>query len=189
MIVQTSHMLGRAAALSLLLLILFCAAGRAQDAEGNASAGEDVPEVESLLGTSDELPPWLRTPDGYVYRPADKPDPFRPFVRQAPSEEAFRPVTPQRPLTPLERVEVSQLRVVGIVSHVGSRDSLAMVEMPDGKGYVLRPGVSVGRYGGVVRSITANEVIIQERGHDIIGKEKTRDIVLKMHSTQGDFNE
>ncbi len=189
MIVQPSSICKPVAALCLLLLVVFGTAGHAQDAEGDASAEEDVLDVEGLLGTSDELPAWLKTPDGYVYKPAGKPDPFRPFIRQAPPEEAFRPVTPQRSLTPLERIEVGQLRVVGIVSRAGSQSVLAMVEMPDGKGYVLRPGVSVGRYGGVVRRITATEVIIQEQGRDITGKEQTRDIVLKIHPTQGDANE
>lgn len=195
MIVQPSSICKLVAALCLLLLLLSGAAGHAQDAEGDGpaesggSTEEDVLDVEALLGTSDELPAWLKTPDGYVYKPAGKPDPFRPFIRQAQPAEAFRPMTPQRPLTPLERIEVGQLRVVGIVSRTGSQGVLAMVEMPDGKGYVLRPGVAIGRHGGVVRRITATEVIIQEQGHDITGKEQTRDVVLKINPTQGDTDE
>ncbi|HDQ40343.1 MAG TPA: hypothetical protein ENN39_04855 [Desulfonatronum sp.] len=142
---------------------------------------------ESFLGTATELPVWLQTPDGYVYRPKDKPDPFRPFIRQVPEEETFRPLAPQRPLTPLERVEVSQLKVVGIMRQGRHHKSaLAMVEMPDGKGYVLRPGVTVGRYGGVVDRITTNEVVVLEQGHDITGREQTREIVLKLQPSQGE---
>ncbi len=142
---------------------------------------------ELFMGTSLELPDWLRTPDGYAFRPEGKPDPFRPFVRPAPPEEPFRAQVPTRALTPLERVEASQLRVIGIVWAVDRPDqALAMVEMPDGKGFVLRPGVGVGRYGGKVRRITANEVIIEEHGLDIAGREQVREVILKLHPSEGD---
>ena len=142
---------------------------------------------ELFMGTSLELPDWLRTPDGYAFRPEGKPDPFRPFVRPAPPEEPFRAQVPTRALTPLERVEASQLRVIGIVWALDRPDqALAMVEMPDGKGFVLRPGVGVGRYGGKVRRITANEVIIEEHGLDIAGREQVREVILKLHPSEGD---
>ncbi|SMP42936.1 Tfp pilus assembly protein PilP [Desulfonatronum zhilinae] len=149
---------------------------------------EDDNGVEELfMGTTLELPDWLRTPDGYVFRPEGKPDPFRPFVRPAPPEESFRAQAPARALTPLERVEATQLRVIGIVWAVDRPDqALAMVEMPDGKGFVLRPGVGVGRYGGKVRRITANEVIIEEHGLDIAGREQVREVILKLHPSEGD---
>ncbi|PTN37004.1 pilus assembly protein PilP [Desulfonatronum sp. SC1] len=149
--------------------------------------GEDNGVKELFMGTSLELPDWLRTPDGYVFRPVGKPDPFRPFVRPAPPEEAFRAQVPARELTPLERVEATQLRVIGIVWAMDRPDqALAMVEMPDGKGFVLRPGVGVGRYGGKVRRITANEVIIEEYGLDIAGREQVREVILKLHPSEGD---
>lgn len=152
-----------------------------------AAEGMDNGDEELFMGTSMELPDWLRTPDGYVFLPEGKPDPFRPFIRPAPPEEPFRPQAPTRALTPLERVEATQLRVVGIVWSVDRPDqALAMVEMPDGKGYVLRPGVGVGRYGGKVQRITASEVIIEEHGLDIAGREQVREVILKLHPTEGD---
>lgn len=152
-----------------------------------AQALAEQADQESFLGTTTDLPSWLQTPDGYVYRSEDKPDPFRPFIRQAPPEEDFRPMALQRPLTPLERIEAAQLRVVGIIHQGRHReDALAMVEMPDGKGYVLRPGVAVGRYGGIVERITANEVVILEQGRDITGREQSREIILKLQPSQGE---
>ncbi len=162
-------------------LVSFNAAWAFQNTEAVDDAG-----VLSM-GTSLELPDWLRTPDGYVFQPQGKPDPFRPFVRPAPPvEETFRPQLPTRALTPLERIEATQLRIVGIVwSADRPEQALAMVEMPDGKGYILRPGVGVGRYGGKVRQITANEVIIEEQGQDIAGREQVREVILKLHPSEG----
>lgn len=168
--------------LTLLLFFQFVSPRAAWTVEG-----EENGEEELFMGTTLELPDWLRTPDGYVFRPEGKPDPFRPFVRPAPPEELFRTQVPTRELTPLERVEATQLRVIGIVWTVDRPDqALAMVEMPDGKGFVLRPGVGVGRYGGKVRRITANEVIIEEHGLDIAGREQVREVILKLHPSEGD---
>lgn len=167
-------------ALMVAAAVLVCPAwGVAQD-------GEDTVRHEASL----MLPDWLQPPDGYMYQPEDKPDPFQPFVQPVEPEQTFQPRALERPLTPLERVEATQLRVVGIVSSPGqARGALAMVELPDGKGYILRPGVGVGRYGGTVQIITPREVIIEEQGLDVAGREQTREIVLKLHPSQGDGDE
>lgn len=154
-----------------------------------AQAAEDAAPEDLLQGTATELPSWLQAPDGYVYSSTNKPDPFRPFVRPVPSaaEGGFQPLVPSRPLTPLEQVEASQLRLVGILwTREHPKTVVAMVELPDGKGYLLRPGVAVGRNGGVVESITAREVIIEEQGLDYAGKPVTRKVILKLHPSQGD---
>lgn len=144
-------------------------------------------ENDAMLGTSTELPSWLQTPDGYVYRPEDKPNPFRPFIRPVPStaEGGFQPLVSRRPLTPLEQVDATQLRVAGIMwEHDQPETALAMVEMPDGKGYVLRPGVFVGPNGGVVLAITPEEIIIEEKGLDYVGRPVARNVILRLHTSQ-----
>jgi Tfp pilus assembly protein PilP len=179
--ILTNKCLGLVGALLLFGAALFPAAAQSLD--------EPTAEAESLPETSPKLPYWLQTPDGYVYGSADKPDPFLPFVRPTlPAAQAgFQPLASDRPLTPLEEVEITQLRVVGILWEYGQAASvLAMVEMPDGKGYVLRPGTFVGRNGGVVQTITREKVIIQEKGLDYIGRPVSREVVLSLHPHQGD---
>ncbi|GAB6059168.1 pilus assembly protein PilP [Desulfonatronum parangueonense] len=173
--------------LIIALLAIFMAVSQVH-AQPLGDADDFTSETEAgLMGTALELPPWLRTPDGYWYRPDGKPDPFRPFVRPTPPEETFRPQIPQRALTPLERVEATQLRVVGILwDELFPERGLAMVEMPDGKGYVLRQGMSVGRYGGAVQQITEGEVVIVEQGRDIAGREQSREVILRLNPSRGD---
>ena len=48
----------------------------------------------------------------YAYNPTGKPDPFKPFIQLTPVKEASRKV----PMTPLQRYEVSQLKLVAIMS-------------------------------------------------------------------------
>lgn len=170
---------------AVLAILLGIWPGSVPDVGAETDQAEQV-EEPLMMGTSLELPDWLRTPDGYVFRSDGKPDPFRPFIRPAPTEEAFLPQAQQRALTPLERVDATQLRVIGIVWSMDRPElAYAMVEMPDGKAYVLRPGVAVGRYGGSVQRITGTEVIIVEYGLDIVGREQTREVILKLYPSEG----
>lgn len=173
--------------LTAVFMMCFCVSfAFSQEIEEN-----DENEEALIMGTLRELPAWLQTPDGYRYSSKGKPDPFRPFVRPAspilPVERGFIPDVPSRPLTPLEQVEANALRPVGIMWLQGQQNNaIAMVEMPDGKGYVLRIGMPVGRYGGVVRQITSEEIIIEERGRDYMGQTVTRSVVLTLHPSRGD---
>ena len=58
---------------------------------------------------------------GYIYLPAGKPDPFKPFmetdlVLKKKKEENLlkKTVAKGRPISPLQQVEIEQLRLVGI---------------------------------------------------------------------------
>ncbi len=63
---------------------------------------------------------------------------------------------------------------------------MALVELPNGKGYVLRIGTKVGCNDGRVIRIGNDFVIIQEKGINIFGKEVTKKIVLKIIRPQGE---
>ena len=132
-----------------------------------------------------EVPDWL-APSSYSYSPAGIDDPFVPFIQPEVREPAAAvPERPPRPLTPLERVEVSQLRLVGIIwgaeqSHTPS----AMVELPDGKGFILKTGTVVGRNMGQVVSIRPDEVVVMEEVTDIFGVTREKMTTLKLRPGQ-----
>jgi type IV pilus assembly protein PilP len=145
--------------------------------------------VEDRAASSDR-PQWME-PSSYRYDPATRSDPFVPFIRK---EE---PVTFQneeaqsnRPLTPLEKIEVTQLRVIGILWYPeGQKQTMAMVQLPDGKGFVLHKGMRVGRHNGIVDEITPEAIIVREQGRDILGKPTSRDVLIKLHRKQGVQND
>jgi type IV pilus assembly protein PilP len=140
---------------------------------------------EPANASSENRPGWI-DPPSYRYDAAGKDDPFVPFIQQ---QESTVQSTPDRPLTPLERVEVTQLRVVGILWHPENPDeSLAMVELPDGKGFVLKKGVHVGRNNGQVVDITENRIVVKEEYTDIFGKSQVREVPLKLHVKSGGGN-
>jgi type IV pilus assembly protein PilP len=111
--------------------------------------------------------------DAYNYDPAGKRDPFRPLSLLQEGD------TPQHePLTPLERYEIGQLRLVGVVLQLAP--PRAMVEDSAGLGFILTPGTPVGPNGGVVTEIRPREVVVEEWQTDVIGEKHRTEHVLEL---------
>lgn len=128
------------------------------------------PEVVEKV---EALPPAEEGPARPLYNPEGRRDPFRPFIAATPVEKERK-----RPLTPLERYSLSQLRLVAIV---WSEDgAVAMVEDPEGKGYSIRVGTRIGDRNGRVKKILKDRVIVVERFLDAFGKEKKEEVTLEL---------
>ncbi len=111
----------------------------------------------------------------FTYNPAGKPDPFKPFIQLTPIRESSRGT----PLTPLQKYDISQLKLVAIIcTHEGN---IALVEDATGKGYFLKKGVWIGKNDGKVTKILKDKVIIEEAYQDVFGQTKTQEISLILH--------
>ena len=165
------------------LLIFSCSVALSKDKGANESENNLLQELE-------KIPEWIRPPE-YKYSPGGKPDPFVPFIQaQEQKRPLVQPEKKKRVLTPLEKVEPAQLKLVGIIWYADRPEAaLAMVELPDGKGFILKKGVLVGRNGGQVIKISPDQVLIQEEVINIFGKLEKRNIALKLHSTKEESNE
>ena len=113
----------------------------------------------------------------YVYDPTDKRDPFQPFIA---THTPIMPPGEEIPITPLQQYDLSQLKLVAIL--VGTEEGRAMVEDAEGKGYIVEKGVYVGRNFGKVKAVLKDRVVIEERFKDYMGKVKTKEIVLELHT-------
>jgi type IV pilus assembly protein PilP len=113
---------------------------------------------------------------GYAYKAAGKRDPFRPFALQHET-----PVNTE-PLTPLQRYEIGQLKLVGIVYNV--TPPRAMVEDDQGLGFILTPGTPVGPNGGVVTAIEPRQVVVVEWQTDVIGEKHRKEYILELPSEE-----
>ena len=140
---------------------------------------------EKRPGTSTaDMPSPARTETGRndrgttPYESAKKSDPFEPSTKND-SEAVDKTIRSKRiPVTPLERIALSQLKLVGIIlSENGNR---ALLEDPAGKGHVIREGTYIGLDSGKVMEITKDKVVIEEQVEDIVGKLTTRKIELKL---------
>ncbi len=111
----------------------------------------------------------------YVYDPTGKRDPFRSAILG----ESLRG---KETLPPLQRREISELKLIGIIWDRAGYN--AMLETPDGKGYTVKIGTIVGPKKGIVRKITKRTVVIEEKYMDIIGEMKMREIIMELPSKE-----
>lgn len=100
-------------------------------------------------------------------------DPFRPMTLRTKATKA-----PRENLSPLERFELSQLKLVGIVWDI--KEPRAMVEDSGGLGYVVKVGTPIGSNDGKVKGIYRNEVVVEEFYSDDYGTRRKRDVGIKL---------
>jgi type IV pilus assembly protein PilP len=114
----------------------------------------------------------------YSYNPAGKPDPFKPFIQLTPIREGSR----TGPLTPLQKYDINQLKLVAILST--PEGNVALVEDATGRGYFLKKGTWIGKNDGKVTKILKDKVIIEEAYQDIFGQTKTNEISIFLHKAE-----
>jgi len=151
-----------------------------QKAKTKAKA-EDVDCAKKELSLAEKLVKLIETKfkkeppkENYRYSSLDKRDPF-----MSPLEipKVYPPVP--KNAAPLERVPSEQLDVDGIMwNEKGFR---ALVVTPDGRGYTVKVGDTVGNKLGKIIRISEKRVYIEERIPDIFGDIEVRSIVLKLH--------
>jgi type IV pilus assembly protein PilP len=111
--------------------------------------------------------------EGTPYDPTGKRDPFRPYVQPLDGPAATRQ------LTPLQQYELSQLRLVAIVSDQRDpRETRAVVEDSSGLGYIIRVGTPIGRNSGRVTAIERKRVVVEEWPGNVFG-ERRRIVTVK----------
>jgi len=119
-----------------------------------------------------------------AYKPTGKIDPFEPLFRDKPTL-AKKKKRKRLPQTPLERIEISQLKLVGII--LASSGNRALVEETSGKGYVIKKGTYIGTNSGKVVQINKETVIVEEEFEDVFGKSATRQREIKLPKPPGAF--
>jgi type IV pilus assembly protein PilP len=126
------------------------------NSESSAPA-EEKPDQRSALGIST----------------LGRRDPFRPYTLTERSTGR-----PRQNLSPLERYDLGQLKLVGVVWHV--KEPNAMIEDSVGLGYIIKVGTPIGTNEGKVKAIKPNEVIVEEAYVDLFGAKKKRDVSMKL---------
>ncbi len=113
----------------------------------------------------------------FRYDPTGKPDPFRSFLRQ------IQLVKDTEALSPLERFDLSQLTVTGIIW--ATKQRRALVEDPTGKGYIVAEGAGIGKNKGRVLRIDDNRVVVKETYVDFHNKATTKEVDLYLYERHG----
>ena len=133
--------------------------------------------VASISATTEKIePPKISD----FYNPEGKLDPFAPLIKEKPVNLPVkqRKTVRRKPLTPLEKLDLSQLRLVVILrAQSGNR---ALVEEDSGKGYVIKKGTYIGTHSGKVAEILSDRIIVEEEEEDIYGKISVRKREIKL---------
>lgn len=115
-------------------------------------------------------------PPEYSYDPQGRRDPFAPIIVQA--EQKARAGN----LSPLERYDLNQFKMTGVVW--GGFGYNAMIEGPDGKGYFIRVGTVIGPNKGVVKKITQQTMVVEEKYKTFSGGTERKEIVIQLRKKQ-----
>jgi type IV pilus assembly protein PilP len=112
----------------------------------------------------------------FVYNAVGRRDPFAPLI----SKTEIKERAGSRP--PLERYNISEFKLTGIVW--GGFGYNAMVEGPDGKGYFVRVGTVIGPNKGMIKKISKDTMVIEEKFKNFTGKIERKQIVIEMRKKQ-----
>ena len=119
------------------------------------------------------------------YNPLGKIDPFEPLFKEKPTLTQVKRKTKKRtPRTPLEKIAISQLKLVGIV--MAPSGNKALVQEASGKGYIIKKGTYIGLNAGKVIDIQKDNVIIKEEVEDVLGKVIVRKKEIRLPKPPGE---
>jgi type IV pilus assembly protein PilP len=120
----------------------------------------------------------------FVFSPEGLRDPFEPFIKLKKKKKAKVFV----PKTPLQRYSTEELKLVGIVWS-GSGKSKALIEDPEGQGYVATVGTLVGDRGGGIVQIRRELLLIEERFVDQLGEDNVRKVKMTLRRSEGEVSQ
>jgi Tfp pilus assembly protein PilP len=152
---------------TLLLIVLFLLSGVA-----TVRAQKPAPEPAAPAATPAPVPnPALPTPPAnFQYNPEGRRDPFVSLVNRG-SDARGQAAIVKRP-EGVAGLDTASLVVKGIMQSRGAW--LAMVAGLDGKVYTVRAGDRL--FDGVIRTITAQAVVILQEVNDPLSLEKQREV-------------
>lgn len=125
------------------------------------------------------------------YDPQGRIDPFIPLVKDEPVKvekqgllNAKGEVREKRTKTPLEKIELDQLKLRAII--IAPSGNKALVEEANGKGYIIRRGTYIGRHDGKVIKILKGMVVVEELTENLEGKMTVKEKEIKLPKPPGE---
>lgn len=147
------------------LLIGACGQGEAPKAELPAKKEEQAKADKKTK--PDAAKPEQKAEAQYVYDSAGKPDPFVPLITEETSAKSAAPQRSTTPMTPLQKYDLNELKLVAIVAKAMSMT--AVLEDPAGFGYIVKEGTLVGKNDGVIKKITGDSLVVEEQIFSTLG--------------------
>jgi type IV pilus assembly protein PilP len=153
---------------------------KAKQAPGMISKKPEAPSMVALINLFKKEKP---TSHKALYDPKGKIDPFKPLFGEV-QKVKIKIKKRRHPLTPLEKVDLSQLKLVAVI--LASSGNRALVKEASGKSYVIKKDTLIGLHSGRVIQILKNRVIVKEEIEDYRGKVSTRHNEMKLQKPPGE---
>ncbi len=118
------------------------------------------------------------------YDPKGRIDPFVPFITVA-KPTVVPDHGPVVESGPLEKADIDQLQLVGIIR--APSGNLALVQLADGKGYIIQTGTPIGIKKGHVAEILADKVVVEEKSVDSHNEPITVERLMKIKKPIGEL--
>jgi type IV pilus assembly protein PilP len=119
------------------------------------------------------------------YNPQGRVNPFEPLFKDEPEAAPVSAKKKRRvPRTPLERIDLGQLKLVGII--LASSGNRALVQEASGKGYIIKEGTYIGLHSGKVTEIKKDRVVIEEETDEVVGTQNMRNKELVLPKPPGE---
>jgi type IV pilus assembly protein PilP len=120
------------------------------------------------------------TPLKYTFVTENRRDPFQPFILIKRPVDADADLSAQ---TPLQQYETMQYKLSAVI--VGYGQPMVMVIAPDGKSYVVRKGMKIGKSGGTVIKIDKEGFLVEEKYRDFTDIVRTNILEIKLPKREG----
>jgi Tfp pilus assembly protein PilP len=114
-------------------------------------------------------------------------NPFLPLFSDAsaaPKEKKHKKERNPKELTPLEKVDLSQLKLVATLR--AASGNKALVEDSTGKGYVVKEGTYIGINSGNIIEITNKSIVVEEEIETLTGDVKIQKREIKLQKAPGE---
>lgn len=125
-----------------------------------------------------KLPTPLPVPKTAPPKPAEPAKKPEPAAAPAAERDPFEPLVVKTAPGETPAIQVTALKLVGVLWDSARRDVRALVQTPDGLGYYLRVGEE--KFGGKVAAIEPDRVKFTIREQDPGGQVRTRTVELKL---------
>lgn len=161
------------------------AEGKEKSESEEAEELEEKPEENERiagLNPSKTLKPVKINPlsSNFKYSSEGKIDPFSSLFNYQSSKKKKRK---RFPMTPLEKVDISQFKLVGVI--LSAKGNKAIVQEASGKGYVVSRGTYIGVNEGRVVKILKDRVVCEEEVENLFGETEIKSRILKLSKPPG----
>lgn len=147
------------------------------------------PPATPATAAPPSVPPGVApTPPAEIvptYDPRGKTDPFKPFLLAQKAGAEGSPDVQRKPLTPLQKMALSEIQA-GLRAIIwGKMGNKALVEDATGKGYVVSVGTYVGQNDGIVKKIFEDRIVVEEYIRDPVeNRLTTNEVILKLKKVE-----